>query len=162
VVVNGSGFLLNDEMDDFSSKPGHLNLFGLSGGTANSIQPGKRMLSSMTPAIVEKNGALFCVLGSPGGSKIITSVFQTLLNIIDFKMDINKAVSSGRFHHQGIPDILYYETGRISPDAFITLTNLGYQIKEIHSTGRVDAILVSDGILEGAGDPRGDDSASGF
>lgn len=162
VVVNGSGFFLNDEMDDFSIKPGHLNLFGLPGGTANAIRPGKRMLSSMTPTIIEKNDSLFCVLGSPGGSKIITSVFQTLLNIIDFNMDIDQAIAAGRFHHQGIPDTLYYETNRVKPVAFITLTNLGYNLREIKSTGRVDAILVENNMLNGAGDPRGDDSASGY
>src|SRR5690606_2877132 len=104
VVVDGAGFLLNNEMDDFSVKPGVPNMFGLTGGAANAIAPGKRMLSSMTPTILEKEGKLFMVVGTPGGSTIITSVFQTLLNVVDFKMNIQEAVAAPRFHHQWLPD----------------------------------------------------------
>src|SRR5690606_1157956 len=104
VFVDGAGFLLNDEMDDFSAKPGSPNLYGLLGGEANAIQPGKRMLSAMTPSIVEKDGKLFMVVGTPGGSTIITSVFQVILNVIDFGMDMQQAINAPRFHHQWKPD----------------------------------------------------------
>src|SRR5258708_23604962 len=109
IFVSGAGFLLNNEMDDFSSKPGVPNMFGLVGGKANSIQPGKRMLSSMTPAIIEKDGKLFMVVGTPGGSTIITSVFQTILNVIEFDQSMQQAVDSKRFHHQWLPDTVYVE-----------------------------------------------------
>ena len=110
IFVKGAGFLLNNEMDDFSSKPGVPNMFGLIGGKANSIQPGKRMLSSMTPTIVEKDGKLFMVVGTPGGSTIITSVFQTILNVIEFDQNMQQAVASKRFHHQWLPDEVDMET----------------------------------------------------
>jgi gamma-glutamyltranspeptidase/glutathione hydrolase len=104
IFVKGAGFLLNNEMDDFSSKPGTPNMYGMLGGKANSIQPGKRMLSSMTPTIVEKDGKLFMVVGTPGGATIITSVFQTVLNVIEFDKSMQGAVSAKRFHHQWMPD----------------------------------------------------------
>src|SRR5690606_7206670 len=103
VVVSGAGFLLNNEMDDFSVKPGTPNMYGLIGGAANAIEPGKRMLSSMTPTILEKDGKLFMVVGTPGGSTIMTSVFQTIVNVIDFGMNMQEAVSAPRFHHQWLP-----------------------------------------------------------
>ncbi len=158
IVVDGAGFLLNNEMDDFSSKPGFPNSYGLVGGDANAIQPGKRMLSSMTPTILEKDGNLFMVLGSPGGSTIITSVFQTVMNVVDFDMDMQQAVTASRFHSQWLPDLLYYEKGCFTDSMKNQLEQMGHILKERGSIGRVDAILCKpDGSLEGGADPRGDD-----
>ncbi len=109
IFVKGAGFLLNNEMDDFSSKPGVPNMYGLIGGKANRIEPGKRMLSSMTPTILEKDGKLFMIVGTPGGSTIITSVFQTILNVIEFNQNMQQAVNSKRFHHQWLPDNVQVE-----------------------------------------------------
>ncbi len=163
IVVKGAGFLLNNEMDDFSSKPGVPNSYGLIGGEANSIQPGKRMLSSMTPSIIEKEGELFMVVGSPGGSTIITSVFQTILNITIFNMGMQEAVCAKRFHHQWFPDQIYYEKEALDSLVADKLKNIGHNLKLRGPIGRVDAILVlSDGTLEGGADPRGDDTAVGY
>ena len=164
VVVAGSGFFLNDEMDDFSIKPGVPNMYGAIGGEANKIEPGKRMLSSMTPTIVEKNGKLFMVVGTPGGTTIITSVFQTILNVIEHKMTMQEAVSAKRIHSQWLPDSVEAETGALLVDDSLILTNAGHAIQlRADGIGRVDAILVlSDGKLEGGADPRGDDTAEGF
>ncbi len=163
VVVSGSGFILNNEMDDFSVKPGVPNMFGLIGGEANSIQPKKRMLSSMTPTIVEKDNELFMVVGTPGGSTIITSVFQVILNVIDHNMGMQEAVEVPRFHSQWLPDVVVYENGRIDSLALQKLEDRGHQFNTTGSIGRVDAILVrKDGKLEGGADPRGDDAASGY
>ncbi|MBE0676551.1 MAG: gamma-glutamyltransferase [Bacteroidales bacterium] len=163
IVVEGAGFLLNNEMDDFSVKAGVPNMFGLVGGVANEITPGKRMLSSMTPTIVEKNGELFMVLGSPGGSTIITSVFQVIVNVIDFEMSISGAVDAGRFHHQWLPDYISHEKGVIDSILMAKLISKGHQLRDRESIGRVDAILVlPDKKLSGAADPRGDDRACGF
>lgn len=162
VVVAGSGFFLNDEMDDFSIKPGVPNMYGAIGGEANKIEPGKRMLSSMTPTIVEKNGKLFMVLGTPGGTTIITSVFQTILNVVEHKMTMQEAVSARRIHSQWLPDTVYVETGALLADDSISLVKMGH-IMDRRGIGRVDAILVTaDGKLEGGADPRGDDTAEGY
>ena len=163
IFVDGAGFLLNNEMDDFSSKPGAPNMYGLVGGRANSIQPGKRMLSSMTPTIVEKDGKLFMVVGTPGGATIITSVFQTVLNVIEFDKSMQGAVNAKRFHHQWLPDVI-----SIEPDALDSLTTKylqqkGYSIKVKGPIGRVDGILKTKwGYYEGGADPRGDDTKMGW
>lgn len=163
VVVSGAGFLLNNEMDDFSVKPGAPNMYGLIGGIANSIEPGKRMLSSMTPTILEKDGKLFMVVGTPGGSTIITSVFQTVLNVIDFGMTIQEAVAAPRFHHQWLPDQVYLEKEAVARPIRHSLTETGYKLVDRSAIGRVDAILVlPDGRLTGGADPRGDDTAMGY
>jgi gamma-glutamyltranspeptidase/glutathione hydrolase len=162
IFVKGAGFLLNNEMDDFSAKPGVPNMFGLVGGKANSIQPGKRMLSSMTPAILEKDGKLFMVVGTPGGATIITSVFQTILNVIEFDEDMQQAVNSKRFHHQWLPDEVYVEKGTLNDSARIKLETKGYKIVTRASIGRVDAILKTKSGYEGGADPRGDDTKLGW
>ncbi|RKR81691.1 gamma-glutamyltranspeptidase/glutathione hydrolase [Mucilaginibacter gracilis] len=163
IVVNGAGFLLNNEMDDFSSKSGVPNMYGLVGGKANSIQPGKRMLSSMTPTIIEKNGKLFMVVGTPGGSTIITSVFQTIVNVIEFNQDMQRAVTSKRFHHQWLPDEVYIEKDAIDSLTKIILEKKGYKITERGKIGRVDAILLTPwGYYEAGADPRGDDTKMGW
>ncbi len=163
VVVKGAGFLLNNEMDDFSSKPGYPNSFGLIGGKANAIQPGKRMLSSMTPTILEKNGHLFMVVGSPGGSTIITSVFQAILNVVEHNMTMQQAVDAGRFHHQWKPDVIFYEKSALDSLTINELKKKGYEFHLRKSIGRVDAVLVfPDNRLEGGADHRGDDTADGY
>ena len=159
------GFFFNNEMDDFSSKPGEPNSYGLIGAEANSIAPGKRMLSSMTPTIIEKNNKLFMVLGTPGGSTIITSVLQTILNVHIFKMSMQEAVNAPRFHHQWLPDEVVFEPNSFSRLTIDTLTKKGYIINEKNTAvmGKVDAILIlQNGQLEGGADHRGDDKAVGF
>jgi len=159
VFIDDLGFLLNNEMDDFSAKPGYPNTYGLVGSEANSIEPEKRMLSSMTPTIIEKNGELFLVLGSPGGSTIITSVFQTILNIIVFNMDIEHAVNASRFHHQWIPDLIYVEKNAFSKETLDSLKILGHQIKQRSPMGHVNAIHINHKMTTGA-DKRGSNSAA--
>lgn len=163
VYVEAGGFFLNNEMDDFSSKPGTPNMFGMIGNKANAIAPGKRMLSSMTPTIVEKDGTLWMIVGTPGGSTIITSVFQTILNVYEFGMDIQAAVEAPRFHHQWLPDLVELEPGRFTEEQIQSLKEKNYPIeeKEPRIIGRVDAILVSkEGIISTGADPRGDDAAA--
>ena len=165
VYVDEIGVFMNNEMDDFSSKPGTPNMFGLTGSEANSIAPKKRMLSSMTPTIVEKNGELYMVVGTPGGSTIITSVFQTILNVYEHGMEMQAAVDAPRFHHQWLPDIVVLE-----PDTFdqTTVQNLqakGHTIEAKYSRiiGKVDAIHRNEnGQLSVGADPRGDDAAATF
>lgn len=162
VFVEGAGFLLNNEMDDFSMKPGVPNMYGLLGGAANSIQPNKRMLSAMTPTLIDKDGQLFMVVGTPGGSTIITSVYQTIVNVIDHGMSMTDAVAEKRIHHQWKPNWISIERGAIDESVRAELEAMGHVIKERGSIGRVEAILVRpDGSLEGAADPRGDDWAMG-
>ncbi len=163
VIIDGAGFLMNNEMDDFSAKPGVPNMFGLIGAEANSIQPGKRMLSSMTPTILEKDGKLFMVLGSPGGSTIITAVFQVILNVIEWGMSMSEAVAASRFHHQWLPDEIMMETKSFDDQVQEKLKMMGHKMRDIRSIGLVDAILVTkDGKLEGGADPRSDDHAEGW
>jgi len=163
VIVDGAGFLLNNEMDDFSAKPGVPNMFGLVGTAANAIAPGKRMLSSMTPTILEKDGKLFMVVGTPGGSTIITSVFQTILNVLEHDMSMQAAVTAKRVHSQWLPDEIRYEKEALSEKVLARLRRMGHKTTESSPIGRVDAILVlPDGQLEGGADPRGDDTALGY
>jgi len=162
---NELGFFLNNEMDDFSAKPGEPNIYGLVGGEANAIEPQKRMLSSMTPTLVEKDGKLWMTVGTPGGSTIITSVLQTILNVYEFEMDMQEAVDAPRFHHQWLPDVVRFEPNSFPKDSLQFLQKKGYKVEEKNSTiiGKVDGIRVlSNGKLEGGADRRGDDTAVGY
>ena len=159
------GFFLNNEMDDFSSKPGVPNMFGLIGAEANSIAPEKRMLSSMTPTIVEKDDKLWMVVGTPGGSTIITAVAQTILNVYEFNLSMQDAVNAPRFHHQWLPDVITFEPEGFSDALKDELKGKGYNINEDRTPimGKVDAIrILEDGRLEGGADKRGDDTAVGY
>lgn len=165
VFVKGAGFFLNNEMDDFSSKPGVQNVYGLVGSQANAIASEKRMLSSMTPTIIEKEGKLKMVVGTPGGSTIITSVLQNILNVLEYDMGMQESVNQARFHHQWLPDVIRMEPNGFDEQTKSNLESLGYKILERNSLiiGRVDAILVlPSGKLEGGADHRGDDTAIGF
>ncbi len=163
VVVGGAGFFLNNEMDDFSAKPGVPNFFGLLGAEANKVEPGKRMLSSMTPTIVEQDGKLKLVVGTPGGSTIITSVYQTILNIFDFGLSPNEAVQQARFHHQWKPNLVFHEGDCLSDEVKKSLTDMGHELKKRGNIGRVEVIYVNDnGSLDVVADKRGDDHAMGY
>ena len=163
VVVKGAGFFLNNEMDDFVSKPGAPNIYGLVGNEANSIQPGKRMLSSMTPAIIFKNDKPFLILGSPGGGRIITTVLQTLVNIIDFNMSLQEAVDAPRFHHQWLPDEIQIEKNYTDGNISEQLEKIGYSVRIINDFGRVDAVqFTEDGKMTGYSDRRGSGKAIGY
>ena len=161
-VVGGAGFLLNNEMDDFSVKPGTPNMYGAIGGEANAIEPNKRMLSSMTPTLVLKNNKPFIVLGTPGGTTIPTSVFQTLVNILEFKMSAADAVNKPKFHHQWLPDVVMVEE-KMDDATKKGLIRMGYTIKERQAIGRTEVIkILPNGIKDAAADIRGDDSVAGF
>jgi gamma-glutamyltranspeptidase / glutathione hydrolase len=161
-VVGGAGFLLNDEMDDFSIKPGVPNMYGAVGGEANAIEPGKRMLSSMTPTVVLHNNKPFLVIGTPGGTTIPTSVFQTIVDIIEFKLSPRQAIDLPKFHHQWLPDTIYVEES-FPNDTRAALENIGHKITSRGNIGRTEIIMVKPGgTFEAAADKRGDDSAAGF
>ena len=164
VTVPGLGFLLNDEMDDFAAKPGTENLFHLIQGESNAIQAGKRPVSSMTPTIVVRDGKLFLILGAPGGSRIINGVMQVLLNVVDFRMNVQDAVDWPRFHHQWMPDVLYVQQG-ISPDTVKLLRGMGHSVSVLEppsGVARVEAILNDGGWLQGATDPLGNGKVEGY
>ncbi len=163
VLVKGAGFFLNNEMDDFSAKPGVPNMFGLVGAEANAIMPEKRMLSSMTPTIVEKDGKLSMIVGTPGGSTIITSVFQTILNVIDHGMSMQEAIDAPKFHHQWLPDRILYETSQIDTTTITKLIEMGHEVEPRGALGRMDCILIHpNGKIEGASDRRGYGTAMGY
>ena len=165
LYIEKLGFFMNNEMDDFSAKPGIPNMYGLVGAKANEIAPGKRMLSSMTPTIIEKHDKLFMVLGTPGGSTIITSVLQTLLNVIEYDMTMQEAVDAPRFHHQWLPDEIRLEVDGFPQETAGKLKYMGYHINTTRTPiiGKVDAILVDrKGRLSGGADRRGDDMAIGL
>ena len=161
VVVDGAGFILNNEMDDFSSKVGEPNFYGLVGAEANKIEAEKRMLSSMTPTIVEKDGKLFMIVGTPGGSTIITSVLQTIVNVIEFDLDLVDAVHNCRFHHQWKPEFVFLEDGCLPNDTRKALSALGHKLKSRSSIGRVEAIMIDENGISAVADNRGDDDARG-
>ncbi len=164
VIVKDAGFFLNDEMDDFSAKPGVPNYFGLVGTEANAIQPGKRMLSSMTPTIVEKDGKLFMVLGAPGGSTIITAVLQTFLGVTEYGMTLDEAVWASRYHHQWLPDVITCEAAAIDTTVRKQLWEMGHKLEDVGRMALIKAVMVlPDGKLQGVGDNRNpDDHASGY
>src|SRR6516165_6019524 len=154
VIAPGTGFFLNNEMDDFTVKPGVPNLYGLVQGEANTIMPGKRPLSSMSPTLVEKDGRVFLVLGSPGGSRIITAVLETILNIVDYGMAPQEAVGAPRLHHQGLPDEVAYERSGLAPETIVELSGIGYKLVEQRPWGAVELIEIANGRLCGVNDPR--------
>ncbi len=153
IVVDGAGFLLNNEMDDFSAKPGVPNAYGLIGGEANKVEPNKRMLSSMSPTIVKNQGKNFLVTGSPGGSRIITTTLQVIMNVIDHGLNIQSAVAAPRIHHQWLPDTLRVEEG-ISPDTIKILQEKGHAVEQLEAMGAIQSIMVKEGMMYGGADPR--------
>jgi gamma-glutamyltranspeptidase / glutathione hydrolase len=163
-TVAGAGFLLNNEMDDFSAKPGSPNMFGLIGGEANAVAPGKRMLSSMTPAILVKDGRTRLVAGSPGGSRIITTVLQVVLNVVDFRMSVQQAVDAPRFHHQWLPDVIRLERQGFPADVINALEAMGHATEMGADMGDVHAIMIdpATGLRLGASDPRLDGRTLGY
>jgi gamma-glutamyltranspeptidase/glutathione hydrolase len=163
LAVRGCGFLLNNEMDDFAIAPGHANLYGLVGGEANKIEPGKRMLSSMSPTIVLKNNQPYLILGSPGGSEIITAVTQCFLNFTRFDMSLSQSLAQPRFHHQWLPDIIELEENSFDITVKQGLIKLGHNIAEFEPSSEIQAVYVNDsGLLSGAADPRQRGAAGGF
>jgi gamma-glutamyltranspeptidase/glutathione hydrolase len=163
LVIPGAGFIMNNEMDDFSAKPGTPNLYGAIGGKANAVAPGKRPLSSMTPTIVTKDGKLSMVVGTPGGTTIPTSVFQVILNTYHFKLPLPEAVNAPRFHHQWVPDQISIEEGALPEAVIQQLTGMGHTVAPRSPIGRVEAILITpEGKKQGVADRRGDDAALGF
>lgn len=165
VMIDGTGFLMNNEMDDFSVKPGVPNIYGLIGAEANAIQPGKRMLSSMSPTIVSRHGKLFLVIGTPGGSTIITTVLQVIMNSVDHDMNIEEAIDATRIHHQWLPDTLYIEWTGLPIDVLENLKKMGHRLKRKKGyNGNAQGIMVDPqtGILSGASDPRGEGKAVGY
>ena len=163
VVVDGAGFFLNNEMDDFVSKPGVPNLFGLLGNEANAIEPMKRMLSSMTPTIVLKDGKPFLVTGSPGGGRIITAVLMNIVNLIDHGMSLQESIDAPRFHHQWYPDEIQAEKNSLLQDVRNELLNMGYKINDFRDYASIDAIMIlDDGTMIGHSDRRGYGKAIGF
>ena len=154
VVAPGTGFFLNNEMDDFTVKPGAANLYGLVQGEPNAIAPGKRPLSSMAPTLVERDGKVVLVLGSPGGSRIITTVLETIMNIIDYGMAAQEAVERPRLHHQGQPEDVYFERSGLSPEIVTQVTAMGYKLVEQRPWGAVELIEIANGGLRGASDSR--------
>jgi gamma-glutamyltranspeptidase/glutathione hydrolase len=154
VIAPGTGFFLNNEMDDFTVKPGMPNLYGLVQGEANAIMPGKRPLSSMAPTLVEKDERVLLVLGSPGGSRIITTVLETILNIVDYGMSLQEAVEAPRLHHQSLPDEVAYERAGLMPNAITRLTEMGYKLVEHRPWGAVELIAIANGRFYGVSDPR--------
>jgi gamma-glutamyltranspeptidase/glutathione hydrolase len=168
IIVEGAGFLLNNEMDDFSGKPGVMNQFGLLGTEANSIQPEKRMLSSMTPTIILKEDTPYIVIGSPGGSQIITTVLQVVLNFIDFNMNIQEAIETPRIHHQWMPDSILYEHSALKTEVKKELVKMGYHLLDENSDLRIigiaEGIMIDhkNKIIYGASDPRGGGLAVGY
>ena len=163
-IVAGAGFLLNNEMDDFSAKAGTPNMFGLIGGEANAVGPGKRMLSSMTPTILVKDGKTRLVVGSPGGSRIITTVLQVVLNVLDFKMNVQEAVDAPRFHHQWLPDAIRLERQGFPADVVTALEAMGHTTEVGDDMGDVHAIMIDEatGLRLGASDPRLDGRTLGY
>lgn len=164
IVVPGAGFLLNNEMDDFSSKPDAPNSYGLIGREANEIQPGKRMLSSMTPTVVSKDGVPVLLTGSPGGSTIINTVFQVVLNFIDHGMSVEQAVASPRIHHQWLPDVVRYENGAMTEAVEAELESMGHQglNGSPFPIGDANSISYRNGLIEGVSDPRNEGGVAGF
>ena len=161
IVVAGAGFLLNNEMDDFSVKPGVPNMFGAVGQEANAIAPGKRMLSSMTPTIVLKDNKPYIVVGTPGGTTIPTSVYQTIVDIIDFKLSAEDAVNFPKFHQQWLPDVIFVEKD-FDKNVVAQLEVMGYKIEQRNSIGRTEVIMVNDKTITAVADHRGDDGAAGY
>jgi gamma-glutamyltranspeptidase/glutathione hydrolase len=163
VAVEGAGFLLNNTMDDFVIKAGEPNLYGLTSGDWNTIAPGRRMVSSMCPTIVLRNGTPYLLLGARGGSRIPTTLVQVIVNVIDFRLGLEDAVNSGRVHHQWIPEILYYEKGGLETATIAGLKKLGYRVEILPSSpGRVQSLQNSNGSFTGVPDPREGGAALGF
>jgi gamma-glutamyltranspeptidase/glutathione hydrolase len=161
-VVGGAGFILNNEMDDFSAKPGSPNMYGAIGGEANAIAPHKRMLSSMTPTLLTKNNKPYLTVGTPGGTTIPTSVFQTIVNLVDFNMSLEDAINSPKFHHQWLPDDVSIEK-TFNQTTKAALEKIGYRIKERGSIGRTEGIIIgATGKRITVADKRGDDAVAGF